>query len=255
MCNQCMSVWTICRRHALRCMDLFSWWRHQMETFSALLAICAGIHRSPVISPTKASDADLMFSLICVLNKRLSKQWWGWWFKTPSRPLWRHCNAPTISAVVATTFYHQISGNVEATKLCYITVSLKFKRDSLSTQQISVTMPSETTVVASILMTVSRSCGLCHRLYTMLIFLYGVLLTQLPPWQNGHHSGRRHVQIHFREWNPIQMSPKFVPRSPIDNKPALVQVMAWRRTGDKPLHESMLAQFPDAYMRHWGEMS
>ena len=26
------------------------------------------------------------------LNKRLSKQWWGWWFETPSRPLCRHCN-------------------------------------------------------------------------------------------------------------------------------------------------------------------
>ena len=25
-------------------------------------------------------------------NKRLSKHWWGWWFDTPSRPLWRHCN-------------------------------------------------------------------------------------------------------------------------------------------------------------------
>ena len=48
----------------------------------------------------------------------------------------------------------------------------------------------------------------------------------------------------------IQISLKFVPRSPIDNKPALVEVMAWRRTGDKPLHEPMLAQFTDAYMRH-----
>ena len=26
-------------------------------------------------------------------NKRLSKQWWGWWFETLSCPLWRHCNA------------------------------------------------------------------------------------------------------------------------------------------------------------------
>ena len=26
------------------------------------------------------------------LNKRLSKQSWGWWFETPSRPLWHHCN-------------------------------------------------------------------------------------------------------------------------------------------------------------------
>ena len=49
---------------------------------------------------------------------------------------------------------------------------------------------------------------------------------------------------------PIQISLKFVPRSPIDNKAALVQVMAWRRTGDKPLPEPMMAQFADAYMRH-----
>ena len=25
-------------------------------------------------------------------NKRLNNQWWGWWFETPSSPLWRHCN-------------------------------------------------------------------------------------------------------------------------------------------------------------------
>ena len=49
---------------------------------------------------------------------------------------------------------------------------------------------------------------------------------------------------------PIQISLKFVPRSPIDNTPAMVEVMAWRRIGDKPLHEPMLAQFTDAYMRH-----
>ena len=42
---------------------------------------------------------------------------------------------------------------------------------------------------------------------------------------------------------------------PIDNKWALVQVMAWRRIGDKPLHEPMLTQFTDTYMRHKGEMS
>ena len=49
---------------------------------------------------------------------------------------------------------------------------------------------------------------------------------------------------------PIRFSLKFVPRSPIDNKPAFVRVMAWRRTGDKPLPEPMLTQFIDAYMRH-----
>ena len=51
---------------------------------------------------------------------------------------------------------------------------------------------------------------------------------------------------------PIRISLKFVPRSPVDNKAALVQVMAWRWTGDKPLPEPMLTQFTGAYMRHWG---
>ena len=49
---------------------------------------------------------------------------------------------------------------------------------------------------------------------------------------------------------PIQISLKLVPRSPIDNKTVLVQVMAWRRTGDKPLSEPMLTHFTDACMRH-----
>ena len=42
------------------------WWRHQMETFSPLLALCAGIHRSPVNSTYKGQwRGALMFSLIC----------------------------------------------------------------------------------------------------------------------------------------------------------------------------------------------
>ena len=48
----------------------------------------------------------------------------------------------------------------------------------------------------------------------------------------------------------IQISLKFVPRSPIDNKPTLVEVMDWRGTGDKPLPEPMLTQFNDMYMWH-----
>ena len=50
------------------------------------------------------------------------------------------------------------------------------------------------------------------------------------------------------------MSIKFVPKRQIDNKSALVQVMAWRLTGGKPLPEPMLTQFTDAYMQqHYGE--
>ena len=64
-----------------------------METFSALLAICAG--NSPVTGELPAQrpvtrSFDVFFDLR--LNKQLSKQSWGWWFETLSRPLWRHCN-------------------------------------------------------------------------------------------------------------------------------------------------------------------
>ena len=70
-----------------------SWWRHQMETFSVLLALCAG--NSPVTSefPSQrpvAQSSDVFFDLS--VNKQLSKQSWDWWFETPSRSLWRHCN-------------------------------------------------------------------------------------------------------------------------------------------------------------------
>ena len=49
---------------------------------------------------------------------------------------------------------------------------------------------------------------------------------------------------------PFRISLKFVPTILINSKPALVQAMAWRRIGDKPLLERMLTQFTDAYMRH-----
>ena len=69
------------------------WWRHQMKTFSALLAICAG--NSPVTGEFLAQrpvmrSFDVSFDLR--LNKPESKQWWEWSFETPPRTLWRHCN-------------------------------------------------------------------------------------------------------------------------------------------------------------------
>ena len=42
-------------------------------------------------------------------------------------------------------------------------------------------------------------------------------------------------------WISIKISRKFVPKGPINNIPALVQIMTWRLTGDKPLSEPMMA--------------
>ena len=71
----------------------FSWWRHQMETFSALLAICAGNSPVPGEFPTQrpvTRSFDVYFDLRP--DNRLSKQSWGWWFETLSHSLWRRRN-------------------------------------------------------------------------------------------------------------------------------------------------------------------
>ena len=62
---------------------------HQMATFSALLAICAGNSPVPGEFPTQRPvmwSFDVFFDLR--LNKWLSKQFWGWWFEMLSCPLW-----------------------------------------------------------------------------------------------------------------------------------------------------------------------
>ena len=58
--------------------------------------------------------------------------------------------------------------------------------------------------------------------------------------------------IHLNENDKIliQIPLKVVLRKPIGNKPALVEVIAWRRTGDKPLSEPMMTQSTGGYMRH-----
>ena len=43
------------------------------------------------------------------------------------------------------------------------------------------------------------------------------------------------------EWNSNEIWLKFVPKGPIDNMAALVQIMAWHRPGDKSLSEPMMA--------------
>ena len=70
-----------------------SWCCHQMETFSALLALCEG--NSPVTGGfpsqrTVIRSFDIFYDLR--LNKRLSKQSKRLWFETLSRSLWRRCN-------------------------------------------------------------------------------------------------------------------------------------------------------------------
>ena len=93
---------------------------------------------------------------------------------------------------------------------------------------------------------------------------YGVTRPQwvntLGPRHNGRQCppfSRRHFQMHFLEWKclnfSIQISLNFVPKAPVIDIAALVQVMVWRRPCDKPLSEpmmvSLLTHFLSLYTR------
>ena len=91
--QSCSINWTYCVTYQ---SIQVTWWRHQMETFSALLAIFAGNSPVPGEFPTQwpvTRSFDVYFDLRP--NKRLSKQSSGWWVEMlshPSRCYWRHRN-------------------------------------------------------------------------------------------------------------------------------------------------------------------
>ena len=75
------------------------------------------------------------------------------------------------------------------------------------------------------------------------VFESAKLLNILRPRQTGHHFADDTFKRIFLDENvrvSIRISLKFVLKGPIDNIPALVQIMAWRRSGDKPLSEPMM---------------
>ena len=100
----------------LRCTGLWifiwrPWWRHQMDILFVLLVLCAG--NSPVNGEIP-SQRPVMWSFDVFylrVNKRLSKQSWGWWFETLFRSLGRHCYAMPATGCVtvnwsSTYYYH-----------------------------------------------------------------------------------------------------------------------------------------------------
>ena len=69
----------------------------------------------------------------------------------------------------------------------------------------------------------------------------------LRPRQKGRHFADdifKWIFLNENVWIPIKISLKFVPQGPINNILALVQIMAWRRPGDKPLSGPMMVRLP-----------
>ena len=80
-----------------------------------------------------------------------------------------------------------------------------------------------------------------HPMFTIFAILH---ITHIPrPRQNGRRFADDNFKRIFLNENvriSIEISLKFLPKGPINNIPALVQIMAWRRSGDKPLSEPMM---------------
>ena len=77
-----------------------------------------------------------------------------------------------------------------------------------------------------------------------------VQVNTLRPRQDGCHFADDTFKRIFLNENvriSIKISLKFVAKSPMNNIPALVQIMAWRRSGDKPLSEPMMVSFLRIY--------
>ena len=75
----------------------------------------------------------------------------------------------------------------------------------------------------------------------------GQWVNTLRPRQNGRHFADdifKCIFLNVNVWMPIKISLKLFPQGPINNIPALVQIMAWRRPGDKPLSGPMRVRLP-----------
>ena len=73
--------------------------------------------------------------------------------------------------------------------------------------------------------------------------IYDNYINTLRPRQNGRHFADdifKCIFLNENVWIPIKISLKFVPKGPINDIPALVQIIAWRRLGDKLLSEPRL---------------
>ena len=154
-----------------------SWWRHQMETFSALLAVCAG--NSPVpgeytAQRTVTRSCDVFFDLC--LNKRLSKQSWGWRFETLPHPLWRQCNVWGLA----------LNSNCRRVNVWEHTILLQFL----------VCRP---------------------QYHLMSLWHHGAVFMNeiknghqlISPWTKWPPFHRWYFQMHFREWQVLYFNSKF----------------------------------------------
>ena len=198
---------------------------------------------------------DVFFDLR--LNKLLSKQSWGWWFETQSRPLWRNYNESNFTANALATQIAKFMGPDGPHETCYqglfSKMSLRIKllkfipHLSRAAKFNDLSMPSSAwpdlpscvttfvighnhlpTCMASIIdsWTASRETN-------FVIFALLRIANSLTHW--GHDKMAAILQTTSTNefsWRKVSRKDlnfiEFVPNCPINNKIALVEIMAWR---------------------------
>ena len=162
-----------------------------METFSFLLALCAG--NSPITGEFPSQrpvtrSFDVFFDMC--LDNRWSKQSRGWWFEMPSHLLWRNC-------IESSRYIYTIPWHCR-----YYSLLISRVKTRISTLHIVNIMAAD-------------ACHFAHDIFK---------------W----------IFLNENAWILLKISLKFVPKVGINNIPALVQIMACRRPGGKPLSEPMM---------------
>ena len=183
------------------------------------------------------------------LNKRLSKQSWGWWFKTPSRSLWRHCNVfyRVISSVLWVVVTLEGVGKVNDTKLQQTHQSVHreyiigvYCIHYIRTRLYVRRLVAVGFVYRQLILVVKFDKWFPNIVARLPIVL---LFNTLRPRQNGRHFPDDILKCIFLNDNviiSIKISLKLVPNGPNTYIPALIQIMTWCRPGDKPLSEPMM---------------
>ena len=101
--NRSVYMWSMIHKRLRGCFHMIT---SSNGNIFRVTGLCVG--NSPVTDDFPAQrpvtrSFDVFFDLH--LDKRLSKQSWGWWFETPSRSSWRHCNSGKAFYTIAICLY------------------------------------------------------------------------------------------------------------------------------------------------------
>ena len=90
-------------------------------------------------------------------------------------------------------------------------------------------------------------CDMLHHWYQRIPDFASHGINSLRPRRNRRHFADDTFKRIFLNENvsiSVEISLKFVPKGPVNNIPTLVQIMAWRRPGNRPLSEPTIVRLP-----------